>query len=154
ALHKNLVFVNASAESKTLVALDKFTGKEVWRNSITPTWSSPVVVETKDGKHELVLSQPGIVVAYEPQTGAELWRCQGLTIPDGSSSFCTPVTRDGILYVEGGGGPGPGPTALAVRSGGRGDVTKTHVLWRSKVGGTINSPIVHGDYLYIVENFV
>src|SRR5207244_1564623 len=101
AMHKNLIFVNASAESKSLIALDKITGKEVWRKAITQqpgintpgSWSSPTVVETKDGKHELILSQPKVVIAYEPETGKELWRCQGLEPPDGGNTYCVPVSK-------------------------------------------------------------
>src|SRR5205823_3788063 len=88
ALHKNLLFVNASAESKAFLALDKTTGKIVWRTKdIIPTWSSPTVVETKEGKAELILSQPNKIVAYEPETGKELWHCDGLPVPTGGSSY-------------------------------------------------------------------
>ncbi len=50
-------------------------------------------------------------------------------------------------YVIGGGGPSAQPTALAVRAGGQGDVTKTHVLWRQRAGSGTCSPVLDGDYL-------
>ena len=59
-LHKDLVIINASVESNALVALDKNSGKEVWRQKgLGITWASPVLVETKDGKHEVVINVPG-----------------------------------------------------------------------------------------------
>src|SRR5207244_2311670 len=56
-LYKDLVIVNAAIESGSLVALNKKTGDEVWRTKgISTTWASPILVQTKDGKHEIVLS--------------------------------------------------------------------------------------------------
>jgi outer membrane protein assembly factor BamB len=144
----NLVIVNAAIESKALVALDKKTGKEVWRTrGLGTSWASPLLVATKDGQHEVVLSLAGKVVGYDPETGKELWRCQGIGSSGGFGyTGSTPVARDGVVYVIGGGGPTPA-AALAVRAGGRGEVTRTHVLWRQKAGTGISSPVLSGDYL-------
>src|SRR5207249_4088637 len=119
-LTKNLVIVNAAIESDSLIALDKKSGKEVWRaTGVGTSWCSPILVETKDGKQEIVLSQPGKVVGYDPENGKELWQCKG--IPAGgfgpSYTISTPVARDGIVYVIGGGGP-IASVALAVKAGG------------------------------------
>jgi outer membrane protein assembly factor BamB len=152
ALHKNLVIVNAYVESKALIALDKATGKEVWRNKeIGATWASPILVPRSDGKQELVLSQPGKVVGYDPENGKELWRCQGLPKPEIGGIYNTPVAKDDVVYAVGGGAPGQQAIGVAVRAGGRGDVNKTHVLWRIKAGSTVNSPVVQGDYLYYID---
>jgi outer membrane protein assembly factor BamB len=162
-VHKDLVIVNAAIESKSLIALDKNTGKEKWRvRNIGTTWSSPLIVETKDGKHELVMNLPGKVHGYDPETGKELWNCQGIGIAGGGGGFggggsytaSTPVARDGIVYVIGGGGPTIQPTSLAVKTGGKGDVTKSHVLWRAKAGATNCSPVLTGDYLCWVDGAV
>ncbi len=151
-LYKDLVIVNAAIESRSLVGLDKKTGKEVWRTKgIGLCWTSPLVVENKDGKHEVVLSVPGKVVGYDPQTGTELWHCQGIGSSGGFGYTCsTPVAKDGVVYVIGGGGPTAAAAALAVRTGGKGDVTKTHVLWRQNAGTSICSPVLSGDHLYWV----
>jgi outer membrane protein assembly factor BamB len=69
-------------------------------------------------------------------------------------TYSSPVALNGIVYITGGGGPGTTPTTLAVRAGGRGDVDKTHVLWRQKAGTRYTSPIVSGDYVYIVDGSV
>ncbi len=148
-LFKNLVIVNAAIESHSVVALDKMTGKEVWRvRGLSDCWTSPLVVETKDGKHEVVLSLQGKIVAYEPATGKELWHCQGIGKSGGFGYTCsTPVARDGIVYIVGGGGPTAQAQAMAIKTGGRGDVTNTHVLWKQRAGTTISSPVLSGDHL-------
>jgi hypothetical protein len=161
-LYKDLVIVNAAIESKSLVGLNRKTGKEVWRTrGLGTTWASPLLVQTKDGKQEVILSLPGKVAGYDPDTGKQLWTCQGIGPGSGSggsgfgggggfgggSYTCsTPVAREGVVYVVGGGGPTPS-AALAVKTGGRGDVTKTHVLWRVRQGTSMASPVLTGDFL-------
>jgi outer membrane protein assembly factor BamB len=141
-LYKNLVIVNASIESNALIALDKMTGKEVWRvDGITKCWASPVLVDTEDGKQELVLNVPRKLTGYDPATGEELWHCEG--IPD--SYVCPSVIGEGnIAYTIG----GRKNTAIAVRTGGRGDVTDSHVLWRTGKGSNVTSPVYLDGYLY------
>jgi outer membrane protein assembly factor BamB len=167
-LHKDLVIVNASIESESLVALNKNTGKEVWRTKgLGICWGSPIVVETRDGKHEVVLSLPGKIVGYDPESGKKLWSCEGMSSGGGGFggggfgggkgfggggrfgpyTSSTPVARDGIVYAIGGGGPGSQATSLAVKTGGRGDVTRTHVVWKQRAGATYPSPVLDGDYL-------
>ncbi len=155
ALYKDRVIVNAAIESQSLVALDKKTGKEIWRaKGLGTTWASPVLVENKGHNTELVLNLPGKVVAYDPQTGKVLWYCAGIGSPGGmGGTSTTPVERDGIVYVTGGGGPEPLAT-LAVKTGGTGDVSQTHVLWRQRVGSSYCSPLLVGDYLCWVDGVV
>jgi len=140
-LHKNLLILNASVESAALIALDKATGKEVWRTEGTDrAWSSPVLVEV-GGKTEVVLNLPETVVGYDADTGEVLWRCEG--IPD---SYVCPsvVAKDGIVYAIG----GRRSEAVAIRAGGRGDVTATHLLWRTREGNNVTSPVLLDGYLY------
>jgi outer membrane protein assembly factor BamB len=162
-LYKDLVIVNAAIESGALVAIDKKSGKEVWRTGgVGTSWASPVLVDAPDGKQEVVVSQPGKIVAYDPAKGDKLWNCQGIGGGSGKGfgggkaggfpgmgggyTCSTPVTRDGVAYIIGGGGP-TSPTALAVKAGGRGDVNKSHVLWRKGVGAAMASPVLVGENL-------
>lgn len=140
-LYKNLVIVNASIESKSLVALNKDTGKVVWRTEgIKSCWSSPNLVQVGD-KQELVLNVPRKLTGFDPDTGNELWHCDG--IPDGY--VCpTVITQDGVVYAIG----GRKNTAIAVRAGGRGNVNETHLLWTVKKGSNVTSPVLVDDHLY------
>ena len=157
-IFQDVVIVNACIESKSLIGLNKKTGKEIWRaKSIGTCWASPALVETKDGKTEVVMSWPGKLVGYDPLTGKELWHCEGIGFGGGgfggfgNYTSSTPVAKDGIVYAIGGGG-GPMPAAaLAVKAGGSGDVSKTHVIWRQKAGASIPSPVIVGDQLCWVD---
>ena len=144
-LYENLVIVNASVESKSLVAIDKTTGKEVWRaGGMDSSWNTPHLAEVPNGKHELAVTVKGWILGFDPKTGNELWRCEA--IPD----YICPsiVSHKGVLYALG----GRSSKAIAVRSGGRGDVTNTHKLWQADVGANVCSPVVHDGHLYWVSD--
>lgn len=150
-LYKNLVILNASVEASAVVALDKESGKEVWRcKKIGDCWTTPIIVKAPDGKDELVLHAQNTIVGIEPHTGAKLWTCDG---PGSSAASSSPVARDGIVYVMAGGGPGGGtPSVVAVKTGGRGEVTKTHILWTQKGGANHSSLVLVGEHLFWVNN--
>ena len=144
-LYKNLVIVNASVESGSLVAFAKETGKEVWRaRGVDRSWSTPHLVEVAGGKQELVVSVEGSIIGFDPGAGQRLWWCDG--IPD----YVCPsaVSQDGVVYVLG----GRRSRCIAVRAGGRGDVTDTHTLWEARVGANVSSPVIHEGHLYWVSD--
>jgi hypothetical protein len=141
-LFGDLVIVNASVESESVVALNKKTGQEVWRkNGMREAWNTPLLVTLADGKTELVVATMGKLFGLNPATGEELWNCA-----TGIGWYMVPslVAQDGIIYCIGGRSGG----SLAVRAGGRGDVTETHRLWTGRKGSNVSSPIVHEGHLY------
>lgn len=141
-LYKNLLIVNAAFESDSLIALDKQTGKTVWSvRGMARAWNTPALVETGKGTPELVVSINGRLRAFDPQTGAELWHCKGIAAAELCPSI---VAHQGILFVLG----HPSGQAMAVRAGGRGDVTETHVLWRLNKGSNVTSPIYRDGHVY------
>jgi outer membrane protein assembly factor BamB len=116
------------------------TGKEAWRApGIGSAWNTPVLVTAPSNELELVISVQDRLLGLNPDTGKELWRAEGV------HCYVCPsvVAHDGMVYAIGG-----GHTALAVRAGGRGDVTKTHVLWRTNKGSNVSSPVYHDGHLY------
>jgi outer membrane protein assembly factor BamB len=145
-LFRGLVVVSATVECGALVALDRVTGKEAWRTKVTgDSWATPVLVELPGGKQEIVLNAHGTLIGFDPTRGQELWQCDTTAATAASS---TPVVRDGIVYVMGG---GFGEHLVqAVRAGGRGDVTGSHVVWKqTKVGASNCSPVLVGPHLYL-----
>ncbi len=145
-LYKNLVIVNASVESKTLVALDKTTGREAWRaGGMRSSWNTPVLVRIADGSTELVVSVQKWLLGFDPVTGEELWRCVGVP------TYACPsaISHEGIVYVTGGRGT---QYTMAVRAGGRGDVTESHQLWRVAKGSNVSSPVYHDGYLFLASD--
>ena len=145
-LYKDFLLVNAAVESDALVALDRKTGKEIWRASgATESWHPPVLVNTPDGKTEIVLAKNGRVLGFDPNSGAQLW-----TVKTGIPWYMcpTPVAENGIVYVIGGRTPNG---ALAIRAGGRGDVTESHVVWKLGKGSNVPSPVLHEGHLYFAH---
>lgn len=145
-LHKELLLVNASIESDALVALDRKTGKEAWRaTGTTESWHAPAPVAAPDGKTEIVIAKNGRVLGFDADTGAALWNVK-TGIP---WYMCpTPVVENGIAYVIGGRQPNG---ALAIRAGGRGDVTGSHVVWKIGKGSNVPSPVLHDGHLYFAH---
>lgn len=149
-LFENLLIVNATTESNRLLALDKATGKQVWSFDVgRGARNTPNLVRTKSGSTELVVSLPGNpegkLVGLDPRTGKERWTCRG--IPDGGYVCPSVVAHDGVVYAIG----GRKNTALAVRAGGKGDVSDTHVLWKVGKGSNVASPGYFDGRIYWVH---
>ena len=139
-LYKNLLIINGSVESGSMFAFDKITGDQVWKaGGIGAAWNTPVLVNLPGGETELVVSVSDWIIGLHPDTGKELWRCEGV------HQYVCPsvVVHDGVVYAIGG-----GHTSLAVRAGGEGDVTKTHVVWRENRGSNVSSPIYLDGHIY------
>ncbi len=146
-LYKDLVIINASVESESLVALDRATGEEKWRvPEIRESWNTPIIVTAASGRNELVVARHGDVLAFDPDTGRPLWSCKTditwYMVPTG-------VAGDGAVFYLGG---RSGTAALAVRTGGSGDVTATDRLWTSTNGSNVPSPIYLDGHLYWVSH--
>ena len=145
-LYKDFVIVNAGVESGALIALNKKTGKEEWKTpGIKGCWGSPALVDVPGSKQEIVLSFPNTMRAFNPDSGKENWKCDGIR----ESYLCTTVvSKDGIVYAIG----ARAAASIAVKAGGNGDVTKTHVLWTKKGGANVPSPAIFDGHLYWVND--
>jgi outer membrane protein assembly factor BamB len=131
-----------------IVALDKTSGAEVWRadRSSRRSWATPLIVRTGD-RVELVTSAAERVIAYDPRTGKELWRANGVQ----SHPIPSAVAGDGLVFLTAG---SQAKRALAIRLGGSGDLTDSpSIAWRYDKGTAyVPSPIVHGGYLYLMTD--
>jgi len=131
-----------------IVMLDRVTGKEVWR--YTPavnqrSFSTPVLT-TFEGQKQLVVTGSQQTLGLNPADGSIIWSAQGPT----EKFVCTPSVGHGMVFSFGG---SPDKKSLAVRLGGRGDVTDTHVAWRSERGMPyVPSPILVGNYLHVITD--
>lgn len=149
-LHRNLLIVPAMAESEAIVALDTKTGQEVWRQEavgLSMSWCTPLLVPVDDKRTDLVIGVAGEIWGLNPQTGKLRWYAQGVK----GDSFYSSIVSDGkIVYaVEGRGGG-----SIAVRVGGEGNVTESHVLWTGSTSNRIATPIVYEGRLYALSNNV
>lgn len=148
-LYKNLLIINASEESRTIYALDKKSGKELWKYESSQTeltYGTPTLAELSDGRRELVIAVPNEVWGFNPDTGERNWWVEtGLR---GNISPSLLAIKD-VVYVLGG---YPRVMTVALRAGGKGDVTDSHVLWTSLDSSYIPSAVEHEGYLYWVDN--
>jgi outer membrane protein assembly factor BamB len=145
-LFANLLIVHADIEDTALIALDKESGREVWRvptgdQQFGDSWSTPLVMSV-GGNPELVFHRskgdPATLAAVDPRTGHSLWECGVL-----KNYLCpSPIAHDGVIYVM------AYQRGAAVRAGGRGDVSQSHVLWKNNKGNTVCTPIYHDGHLY------
>lgn len=158
-LHEDLCILWVGpGKNQVLVALNKKTGEEVWRyeepggasglgadKEWIGSWSTPIVISV-EGHEELILGVPMKVRGFDPKTGKELWSCSGLSKLIYTSPICS---KDGVIVAMSG---YTGP-ALAVRAGGKGDVTKTHRLWvHEKCPQRIGSGVIVGEHVYILND--
>lgn len=136
------------ASGAFVAAFDKVTGKQLWKKSRKEKvgWGSPVAIRVGE-RDEIIVSSEYRVYAYDPQNGDELWSCAGNLV----EVTPTPVVGHGLLFCCSG---REGPT-LAIRPDGAGDVSKTHVAWRSLKGSPfIPSPLLYGEYLYMINDMI
>ncbi len=150
-LHGNLVILQCdedNGEKSFILALDKRTGREVWKTlrKVQVSWSTPVLVEA-NGRTELVTNGTELVIAYDPASGKELWRARGVE----SNAIHTPLVGHGLVIFTAG---YPAKKVLAIRPGGSGDVTGTdRIAWTYDKGTAyVPSPILYGDYVYLLTD--
>ncbi|MCE9606987.1 MAG: PQQ-binding-like beta-propeller repeat protein [Planctomycetia bacterium] len=143
----DLVIQNCDAEADaSLSAFDKRTGKTVWttKRPNNRGWSTPILVQAEK-RRELVLNGHDGVRGYDPATGKELWFCKSF---NGRGEPTVTAAGD-LLYVSN----GLAGDFYAIKPGGDGDVTKTHMAWHvpRKGGRDIPSPIVVGKFIVMVD---
>ena len=150
--HDGLVFLqNDNEESSFVAAFDAKSGEERWRaeRRSGTSWGTPIICRT-DGRTSLVASGPDTVIAYDPATGSEQWRVQGI-----GGSFSSSATFDGEHVYFGNSGPMSRGPLLAVPADADGvlDLTKPEpaIAWRAdRAGPGFASPVVHDGIVYII----
>ncbi|HLX64659.1 MAG TPA: PQQ-binding-like beta-propeller repeat protein [Planctomycetota bacterium] len=149
----NLLVYNADAASDPfIVALDKATGEVVWKVKRETqahqkfSFCTPLLI-TVNGQRQIVSPGSGLVSALDPKDGHELWRVR---YGEGYSVVPRPVFGQGLVFI----GTGFNTASiLAIRPDGHGDVTDTHVAWRTTKGAPLTpSMLVAGEELYAVSD--
>jgi outer membrane protein assembly factor BamB len=147
-LHKSLVIVNAGDESRSIRALDQKTGKPVWTledPQLDQAYNTPILVQTRRGRTELVQPVGGAIWGIDPESGKRLWTVKTPT----NGNISPSAVADGEMIYSLGGFPNTG--MMAVRCGGDGDVTQSHLLWTSRSTSYIPSAVAVGGNLYWVS---
>jgi outer membrane protein assembly factor BamB len=148
-LDGNTLVVVLDHEGKSfLIALDKTTGRELWR---TPrqgntNWSGPYVT-TYNGRKQVIVSASREAGGYDLETGKQLWSARGL----GQNTIPAPVAEDGLVFVMSG---FRDPNLMAIRLGREGDLTGTDaIVWQNQRGNAYSaSPVLHDGTLYVLTD--
>ncbi len=148
-LYENLVIVQCdeeNGEASFIVALDKKTGKQVWKmpRKVQVSWATPLLVRTAR-RAELVAVGNETIISYDPATGKEFWRHKGV----GSNAIPSPVANGDTVFIVAG---FPAKIAMAIPLGGSGDLGDS-VTWKYEKGTAyVPSPILYGDNLYLTTD--
>jgi outer membrane protein assembly factor BamB len=149
ALADNALIVPFDQETDSfIVALDKRTGKEIWRakRDEVSAWSNPLLVDHK-GRKQIVVSATNKVRSYDPANGKVIWEAAGL----GTNVIPAPVVQNDIVYAMSGHRE---PKLMAIRLGREGDLTGTDaVLWSHTRGTSYTpSPVLHDNKFYSLND--
>jgi outer membrane protein assembly factor BamB len=160
-LHEDSLYVQVLHGMKTdepsyVMRLDKKNGKTLWKvdrptNAIRESpdsYTTPALL--RYGKTtEIVITGADCVTGHDPANGKELWRANGLN-PDNNPSYrivASPIIFNEVIYA-----PTRVKPLLALRAGGRGDITSSHVLWSTVNGPDVPTPVTDGKYFYIIND--
>ena len=148
-LDGDMLLIKADHEGPSfLLALNKNTGDEIWRvaRDERTSHSVPLVV-TYQGRKQIITSATKRIRAYDYETGALIWECGGL----GMNAIPAPVSANGIVYAMTG---YQQPKLLAIRLGGKGDITGSDlILWSASKGNPyVPSPVLHENRLYLARD--
>lgn len=144
-LYRNLVIVNASDESQSIRALDKDTGREVWRReggSLTLAFGTPALADHPDGRAALMLAVSGKVVGLDPDNGTSRW---WFKTNQSGSLVPSVVFGDDVVFAFGGVG---GALSYAIRLESTQDEPEPRLAWSSPHGSYVPTPLLFDGHLY------
>ena len=149
-VHDDIVIVPALAESRAVYGLDKKNGEQRWvceSDAMDNTWSTPTAVSVDDSRTDIVIGVPDELWAINPETGKLKWLASGVG-GEQTGFYTSPIESEGVIYASVGGRSGGG--TVAVRKGGKKDVTESHVSWNGPTSSSFASPVVYDGHLFAV----
>ena len=156
-IHGNLLIVALDGfDLQYVVALDKTTGKTMWRKDRNIDYGTTdgdakkayptATVIRSQGREQVIIPSAGATIAYDPPSGEELWRVRH----GGMNASARPLFAHGLVYINTAAG---GMKFLAVRPDGSGDVTGTQIAWKSSQGtGSRSSQLLLGEKLFLISD--
>ena len=160
-LHQDALYLPVLHGMKTddpsyVLKIDKKTGKTLWRverptdaiRESPDAYSTPALLQY-GGKTEIVITGGDVATGHDPATGKELWRVDGLN-PDNIPSYrivSSPIVAGGLVIA-----PTRVKPMLAIKPGGRGDISSSHVVWSFDRGPDVPTPVSDGKLLYSVDD--
>ena len=167
-IYKNMLILHfEGTDVRFIVALDKTNGQTIWRSDRPAepyeplqeigrkAYITPIIVNVK-GRDMLISDGSAVCIAYDPNTGREIWR-----VVDGAeSTIAMPFTENGVVFWYAGymvADDGSKYTnMLAVNPDGSGDITRTNVIWKKRDELSRNhslTPVIKDGLIYTVNTF-
>ncbi|MEL6105559.1 MAG: PQQ-binding-like beta-propeller repeat protein, partial [Planctomycetota bacterium] len=142
--YKDRLILNAIEETGRVYSVRREDGTIVWEfdPKSTLVYATPNLLRTQDGATELIVPAPERVYGIDPETGKQKWFADTTLTNEMNGSV---IVKDDVAYLYGG---FQGVGSLAVRGGGSGDVTDSHVLWTSNDTSYIATPVLDDGFLY------
>lgn len=160
-LHEGALYVQVLHGMKTddpsyVLKIDAASGKTLWKverptkaiRESPDSYTTPALLRHGTST-EIVITGGDIVTGHDPATGKELWRMDGLN-PQNNPNYrivASPVVHSGLIYA-----PARERPLLAIKSGGRGDITSSHRAWSTENGPDVPTPVTEGTHFYIVRD--
>ena len=163
-IYKNLLILHyEGTDVRFIVGLDKATGKSVWKTDRpeepyvpltrigTKAYITPLILNVR-GRDQLISNGSAVCIAYDPASGKEIWR----VIRGAESTVSMPVTENGIVYFYTGfmvdSDGSQFSELLAVNPDGKGDITKTNIVWRKRTEPMqLLTPVIKDGLIYTVD---
>jgi len=160
-LHENALYVQVLHGMKTddpsyVMRIDANTGRTVWKverpthavQESPDAYTTPALVGNGSDT-EIVISGADVVTGHDPATGKELWRLNGLNPSNHPANriVASPVVAGGMIIA-----PSRQNPLIALRPGGRGDVTQSHKLWSFSRGPDVPTPVSDGTHVFVVTD--
>ena len=156
ALYVQVLHGMTTDDPSYVLRIDKANGRTVWRQERPTTariespdaYTTPALLRYGTAT-EIVVTGGDVVTGHDVDTGRELWRAAGLNPTNDAANriVASPVVHGSLLFA-----PSRERPLLALKPGGRGDVTKSHVLWEFQNGPDVPTPVTDGTYLYVVND--
>ena len=167
-IYKDMLILHfEGTDVRFIVALDKTNGQTIWKSDRPAepyeplqeigrkAYITPIIVNVK-GRDMLISDGSAVCIAYDPNTGREIWR-----VVDGAeSTIAMPFTENGVVFWYAGymvADDGSKYTnMLAVNPDGSGDITRTNVIWKKRDELSRNhslTPVIKDGLIYTVNTF-
>ena len=156
SLYVQVLHGSHTVDPSYLVRINKADGKTIWKSDRrsnarqeSPDAYTTPTLSRAGGRPSIIVSGADIVTSHDPATGAELWRAEGLN-PTNDGIFriiASPFVHGDMVYA-----PSRERPLLALKGGGSGDVSKSHVVWRFVNGPDVPMPVTDGTYFYVIND--
>ncbi len=147
-IFENTVIVTASAESQSIIGLDKQTGKELWRQEakgLDGMWGTPTLVQIDEGRTDVVMCVAKELWGLDPHSGKLRWFANATGAQQAYASVILNGKR--VIAVTGRGGG-----SIAINAGGSGDVSATNTVWTGGETTSFATPVRHKSKVYVVSS--